>query len=274
MAKDNLAQAAQDVIPESSAGGEAAPAATEQASDDSGGKGKGRTIDEVRGELVRRIEDANAATREQLARIEGMMSARQAEPARPAGPPDINTLPLDELEALRPSIPKEQLGAFERLVADRRVAEAVRGHVTSEFSKRETERTRREANQEAFNRYPDLHNETSPMRKMTNKVLDERGGVEGAGVRAVLDAANEAASRLGITAATRQSGGPDIRQPGSRTAPAPTGGAGTPTLSKEKADSIAKALRGALPAGKKFDIERIQKSHADYTAHRNLIVKQ
>jgi len=271
MPKDLLGQAAQDVVAEPSPAAEAAPEATPE-SDEGGGKKKERTSDEVRGALVRRLEVANATTAEKLARIEGMLAARAAQP-EPAAP-DVANLSSAQLEALRPSIPQDQQAAFDKLVNDRRVAESVRGVIASEFSKRDVVNTRKQANQEAFERYPDLHTDVSPMRKMTNKVLEEWGADPETNPRVVLDAANEAASRLGVTARRRAAGGgSEVRHVGGRTAPAP-GGKETATISDEKVDSISKALQGALPAGKKFNPEKIKAAHAQYTEHRNLIVRQ
>ena len=276
MAKDILAQAALDVAADSSPAGEAAPEVTEPTSGDSGGKKKERTIDEVRGELVRKIEEANATNREQLARIEGMLAARApAQPSQPDGVPDVNTMSADQLEALRPSIPQTQMAAFDKMVNDRRIAESVRGVINQEFGKRDVAQVRKDTAQEAFTRYPDLHNETSQLRKMTNKVLDEWGSGVNSNPRVVLDAANEAASRLGISATRKAaSGGPDIRSVGGRTAPAPSGANGGKTLSDEKADSIARALQGAMPRGKKFNREKIQEAHSLYTQHRDHVINQ
>lgn len=274
MPKDLLGQAALDVPADSSPAGEAAPVAATEPSDGGGKKKNERTIDEVRGELVRKIEEANSTTREMFARLEGMLSARQAEPARPAGAPDIAVMSADQLEAMRPNVPKEQMAAFDKMVSDRRMSETVRGIITSEFSQREAGQAREAANREAFARYPDLHNESSQMRKMTNRVLEERGGLSDARPQAVLDAANEAASRLGVAAVRQGSGGSDMRQPGSRSAPAPDGKPKGPSLAPEKADAIARALRHALPPGKTFNMERIQKAHAEYNEHRALVIKQ
>jgi len=275
MSRDLLGEAAQDVTAESSPAGEAAPESTPE-SVEGGGKKSERTIDQVRGELVRKIEEANAGHREALARIEGMLAARQAPAAQPENAlPNVNNMSADQLEALRPNIPQEQLGAFNKMVTDRRVAESVRGVMATEFSKRDVEQTRKSANQEAFNRYPDLHNDASPLRRMTNKVLDELGGSGSQDPRVVLTAANEAAARLGITPTRRAtSQGNDVRGVGGRTAPAPGGKPGGSTISDEKVDQLSKALQGAMPRGKKFDPERIKASHAQYTEHRGLIIKQ
>lgn len=275
MSRDLLGEAAQDVTAESSPAGEAAPESTPE-SVEGGGKKSERTIDQVRGELVRKIEEANAGHREALARIEGMLAARQAPAAQPENAlPNVNNMSADQLEALRPNIPQEQLGAFNKMVTDRRVAESVRGVMATEFSKRDVEQTRKSANQEAFNRYPDLHNDASPLRRMTNKVLDELGGSGSQDPRVVLTAANEAAARLGITPTRRAtSQGNDVRGVGGRTAPAPGGKQGGSTISDEKVDQLSKALQGAMPRGKKFDPERIKAAHAQYTEHRGLIIKQ
>lgn len=271
MPKDIVGQHVEDASAESSTATETVTAEPEGEPE---GEPKDLSARNVRGELLRKMGDMEAATREQLARIEGMLAARPQPAAQPSGPPDVNTMSVEQLEAMRSQIPQAQMQAFDRLVNDRRVAEQVRGVINSEFSRRETERARSEATREAFTRYPDLNTGTSAIRRMTNKVLEEWGVGENSGPRDVLNAANEAASRLGITPVTRRGQGDagEMRQPGSRTAP-PPGGKATKTLSDDKADAIAKALRGALPAGKTFNKERIQQAHAQYTEHRNLVVK-
>lgn len=277
MPDDLLRQAAQDAPADSSPateptdhaddGGDTPPADAGKSSDDAG-KRKEPSATNVRGELLRLMD-------QRFARIEGMLAARQEPPgaSQPGNASDLSNVSADQLEAMRPNIPQSQLPAFEKLVLERRISEQVRGAVANELSSQQLTATRRTANQEAFSRYPDLHNETSPMRRMTNKVLDEMGADPKTNPRVVLDAANEAAARLGVSPASRRNTTQvDVRTPGARTAPAP-GAAEKSTLSDEKHDAISNALKGALPRGKTFNKERVAAAHAQYQAHRHLYVK-
>lgn len=282
MAQDFLKQATKDVdLPDPSTGDDSSLDAP--VSDDPGTgagdlpaddkKQTGRGVDEVRGELLRKMDRNQSDIAERLARLEGMLEKRQQpDVPTPSDSITIENATSAQLEALRPQIPADKRDAFEQLVRQRREEERVDARFAANWDRRHTEQQRKDSVRVAHERYPELRNESSRLYKMTNKVLDEYGDRRvNSDPGIVLAAANEAAARLGIvaTVTTRRSLG---------TAP---GGTGNPrsddapqeTLSKAKANELAAKLANALPKGKKFSIPEIQKSHAEYNRHRNLIIK-
>lgn len=280
MPNDALRQAKQDVPADSSpattddaAQSDPAPGAGETPGDKGTGKG-GRSIDEVRGELTRKLEEMSG----RFSRLEEMLQGvtagtprRDTEPAK-----DLNDMTTGELEALRPHIPEDKKAAFEVLVNTRREEERVDARFERKLTQRETVQARKAANEEAYDRYPELSNEVGTFYREVNKVLDQWGDpVTKNNPYAVLQAANEAAHRLGIKPRERvesRSG-----RVSSRTAPASDNAVGTRKMSVEQSESIARGLTAALPAGKTFSkdvMEGIRKRADEYEQHRDLFIRK
>ena len=284
-----LAQAGKDVPADSSTALDTAQANADAESTDPGpaagnqsgdgpseGKKSERSIDNVRGELLRKMEGDNASLKQELAKVTGMLEGMQAAPSAPsaAGPRTIDNMSAQELEGLKASATADQLPELERLIQSRYVSEQVKAGIQQELGSRDFADQRRSSNEQAYSRFPELHNTTGAFYKETNKVLGEMGKTADSSPRAVLDAANEAGVRLGLSP---KAGSILLHQhdTGSNTAPAPTTKKAF-GMSKDRRDEIASKLAGAMPKGKfnQDNLDSIDKNSAVYDEHRNLFIKR
>ncbi len=285
-----LSQGAQDVPPDPSPGqGEPqeptqsatppGPGAGQQPGDaDSGDDDGKRTPDNVRGELLRKMEQQQAALDQKFARLEGLLEGVQAQPAAPApqqpqGPPQVTDMTSAQLEALRPQVPEANHAELDQLIQQRRIDEAVSSRVDQALTAQTRRQTQLQANQTAHARWPELRDPGSRFYQLTNQILNERGDMVANDPTALLSAANEAGMQLGLrgqTTPTLQRGGLNNVPPNSQP---PQNDPQKPVLSQEKADEIAANLQGALPDGKKFDMKRVQKRYQHQQAERGTMVK-
>jgi len=288
-----LTQSAQDVPPDSSSGqggqptGEPQSASTPapdagqgassgQSGDaDSGQSKEPRTPDNVRGELLRKMDQRDQQLAERLARLEGMMqqAAQAAPPAKPetsAQPTRVEDMTSQQLEALRPQVPEDKRPELDRLIQQRRVDEQVAMRVDARLADQSRQQMRIEANKTAYGRWPELRDPGSQLYQVTNQVLNERGSTVNNDPRALLDAANEAGMRLGLHAKSveRVYGAVDVP---SGSAPVNTGGSSR--MSKDEAAQIAQRLQNALPGGKKFNLDRAAELHNQYVENKDLYIK-
>lgn len=255
-------------------------------SGDSGGDDKsgGRGPDELRGEFDRRLKESDSKMDTGFARIEGMIAGMgQQQNTQPQGQVgnDLDSMSSAALEALRTGIPDDKLPAFEQLVAQKKSDERADARFNQNWTNQQTQQTRKESNAQAYQRYPELHDEASPLYRETNKVLDEMGGIVEHDPRSVLNASNEAATRLGVKPRSgAMYGAPSTRNHapvGGRSAPAPDGSDGGIVMTNERAQEIGSRLAGALPSGKKFTTEQlkgIRERHSEYKKHQHLFIKQ
>jgi len=242
--------------------------------DKSGDSGKGRTLENVRGELLRKQDEL----RSELAEIKDLIRNQPAPAVAEPPTTDINKMSSVQLEALRPNVPEAQHAELDRLINKRRIDEAVAQGIESRLSAREVEQVRREANSTAFQRWPELRDNSSTFRRVTNEVLKERGDST-TNPQAVLDAANEAGMRLGLKPATtafNSNGRGAYRTArGSSDAPAPAD-APQDMLSEAEASAIAIRLRNAMPSGK-FSPEQVKRARersGEYRKHQDLFIKK
>jgi len=226
--------------------------------------------------MLRKLDQSNAATNERLARMEGMLQsivsapAPQPTPATPAQPPSIENMSAAQLEALRPQVPEDRRGELDQLIQQRRIDESIATGIDQRLSVHQAQQQRVEANQTAYGRWPELHDKGSTLYQMANRVLNERGVSNDP--RALLDAANEAGMRLGLQPkAHTHMAGPGVPHNNSQPAPGPAAPQG---ISQEDATAIAQRLRGALPGGKQFNLEKVQEQSAAYEKNRGLFIRQ
>lgn len=253
------------------------PDAGNQSGDEPKGKKGERDLANVRGEFTRKLEKSNAEMRTELAEMKGLLQGLRDVPVAPAAPVQrtIQDLSAQELETLRPNAKPEQLPELDRLIQSKLVSEQIKGGIRQELGQRDFDNQRVVSNTQAYERFPDLENKTGAFYRETNKVLNEMGDSSKKNPRAVLDAANEAGIRLGLSP---KAGSILMHQHdavGGGTAPAPDGKKPM-GLSKEKRDKIAKKLQNALPGGKfsQENLDNIDKNSALYDEHRDLYIKR
>ena len=169
-----------------------------------------RTPDNVRGELVRKLEDvekrSDAKLDAILTRMDSMQSdiagRNQAPPDQPASTPGGNPLDSYSVDQLQLAMVNDQV--------DDPTKQSIKAYLPVRVARDEARRigeenrltdaaarTRQEANQAAVDRYPDLVDPATQLHKEVNRILLARGS-QTQNPTAVLDAANEAAARLGV----------------------------------------------------------------------------
>lgn len=257
-----------------------APAADTK-SGEPGDKDGDRTIDNVRGELIRKMEKSQTEMQDALTGIrqdiQNAIKGAQTSPPAPqnTGPKTVEQMSLTELRTLRSGLPADsdagQVAALDSLIMERTIDDRARALVDAE-SKRFTFKQREDsANETALERWPELRQRGEFYAKVSQK-LDSMGDIANADPDAVLNAANNVGIEMGLSPANGLRSAPSRgRQTPTNVAGANTGpGAedGTPTLSDEKAAEIASSLAGALPAGKKFDLKAVKARTEQYGKER------
>lgn len=284
-----LAASAQDVPPESSPGQGGAPEDRTPSADTPhpvGGQTTGdadaedqqgqRTPDNVRGELLRKLESRDHQWTERFARIEGMLQQMQQQPtapqpSSPPGPPKIEEMTSAQLEAMRGQVPEAHRPELDRLVQQRKIDEQVAQRVDQRLTEQSLREARVEANRTAYTRWPELRDSSSRLYQMANSVLNERGDGVTHDPRALLDAANEAGVRLGLQPKSSAPSYGALNVP--RNSQPPQGDQQKPIMSRDEAANIARRLQDAMPSGK-FDLDRVMERHNEYVAHKDLFIRQ
>ena len=195
-----------DVIPPSSVEPDVEPMPEPVVTDDKGD----RTIDNVRGELVRKLEDSDKRNDAKLDAILSRMDTMQTDIAgrnqapvnQPTSTPGGNALDAYSVNDLQAALVNETL--------DETTKRSINAYLPVRVARDEAQRigaenrltdaaarTRGEANQAAVDRYPDLVNHDTQLHKEVNRILLARGS-QTENPTAVLDASNEAAARLRI----------------------------------------------------------------------------
>jgi len=245
--------------------------------------GKGRGPDEVRGELIRKMDEANANLRAEIAGLRGVVEgAVAARPAAPAGPKNLDEMSIAELRNMRAQIPTDQpqtLVALDELISNRMMDERVAASVDKKLGSQRFSQLERDANESAMARWPELRDKTSKLYAATNRLLNDMGNLAETDPRAVLNAANEAGLDLGLTPKTHgprpvygRDGG---LAPGrDQFAPGP-GVAGAKLSAEEEAelDKVSRRLGEAMPGGK-FTAEqmtRIREGRLAYKTNAHLL---
>lgn len=258
---------------------------SEKAEDDDS---KGRTIDNVYGELSRKQEKADENQRQFQENLMTQMGNLVREVTdklgtQVAGSQAQRTLEdysVAELTAFRDKLPAEdpQRAQMDSLIADKIVNEKVHQQVQAITGRDRVQAQRERTVEQAVERYPDLADENSSfyqkvdarIRKLDPNYVDENP-------RVVMDVANEVAIAEGVSPTrARQT----LRVPGKLSASRREGAAPAPkekeelSMTTEEATRIAHKLEGAL--GKKFTKEQIQeirKNHQSYSDNSSMFTR-
>jgi hypothetical protein len=275
---DQLKDVIRDSSPtnDSTDGAATADHSTDDAQADSGAVDDGKTkdsrsIDNVRGEILRKFGDFQAEVRGTLAEIKGQLStSAPASSAKPSSLQDqLNQYTADQLEQLRSTLPEDQRSAIDPYIQRKRVKEEVDQRFSAFTESYQTKSERDRFNSMAVARYPDLYNLASDFaREVDARIKQQPESVTKNNPRLVLDIANDVAIERGMKPQARRVIQGTGRQGfGSRTAPAnqedAAGASGG--LSDEKHDAISKALQAALPRGQKFDRKAIREREKNYS---------
>jgi len=246
---------------------------------DGAGEG-GRTVDNVRGELTRKLEAQRNYFTGQLeavsSKIDQLLSQTATAPAQPSNPNSLDDLSVDQLRQYRDQVPEDQRAAFDEYLVERRIAEKVDEKISTVRHQQSFAEQEQEANREAMSRWPDLRDRSSTLYAQTNKILAQLGNNADSDPRAVLNAANEAALQLGLTPAAagsnRRMTGIRPTAPGGSRAPSP---APETDVDRAQLDAVAQSLGGAFKGGKISDemMQRIVERTAEYREHKDKFVK-
>jgi hypothetical protein len=238
----------------------------------------GRTIENVYRELSRKQEQFQERMMQQLSESQKMLAealqGRTEQPEKQTGN-TLDSMSVQELEAFRKTVAEQNpdaLTEFDDYLNKRRVDDTVEQRIRQFENKSQVETRRRQANETAVQRYPELGQRNSDFYRAVNNRLQELGrDYVDANPRAVLDAANDVAAERGMVPSTTRR--PTIRgSVGSRES-----GGGAPVQkqkqeknlpksaqSAEDREAIARRLAAALPKGKKFDDKAIEDKMAQY----------
>jgi hypothetical protein len=273
-ADDEILESADDLDLDASAAGDA------DDSDDEQGEGTERTAENVRREVLRKMEKSQKemmAKLEQLGNENQSLRAQLTNPAQPVaqnGPKTYDDLSVQELIQIQNTIPADQKAAFDAYLIERKVDERVDAKLgkfesTSSFKQQEDK-----FNQTAYDRWPQLRQKGSEFYGIADRILSGMGKAADTNPRAVLDAANEAGLELGLAPAT--SIRTPRRAPGNVAPGRSTKSASAPDpVATENDKAIASRLANAMP-GKKFtkeQLKRIAKRSAQYQEQINTHVR-
>jgi len=232
-------------------------------SEDEQGEGNERTAENVRREVLRKMEKSNKAM---LAKMEEINAENkslreqltsQPAPVASSTPRTFDDMSVNELIQIQDTIPADQKAAFNAYLVDRKVDERVDAKLgkfksTSTFKQEEDK-----FNQQAYDRWPQLRQKSSEFYGIADRVLSGMGKAGDKNPRAVLDAANEAGLELGLTPATSVRN--TRRSPGNVAPGRSTKGTAAPTPEQTAEDkAIASRLQNAMP-GKKFTKEQLKR---------------
>jgi hypothetical protein len=187
----------------------------------------------------------------------------------------LDKTPLDQLRQMRGQVPEEQKVAFEDYLIERTIKEET-NKFKSEFTRaHEVGLARRESNQMAMNRYPELQDKASDFYKFVAREIGLRGGKKyiSTNPTAVLDVANEVAQSQGLQPqAARRLSRLTPHQPAANKGNKPVQSSDTETISDEKANAIKQRLERDIP-GISIDIKKIKERHKLYHDNKDLFVR-
>lgn len=249
-------------------GDDATAAGSEEGTDDESGtqKKQGRTIENVRGELLRKLREENETTRRLLNQVLQTIQSAPV-PTQSKKPETLDDLPVETLESQRGQVPEDKRAEFDSYLIKRRIDEGIRNGLTAVQEEQKYGDERRRANQIAVDRYPELSNRGSQFYAEVNRrlaALDPNHRKYNP--RIVLNLAEDVASEQGIqprkvTPRFRSTGAPSsVRsdKPASSKEAAPNVIGGD-----KEYDEIAEKLKHAMK-GRPFNKERIMKRAAEY----------
>lgn len=256
-ASDEVLETAEDLDVEATAAGDA------DDSDDESGEKKERSAENVRGELLRKMQKSNQELMAELRSLREQINSAPAPapaPAQNQQPTTLDEMTVEQLEQMAPNVPDEQKAAFNAYLFERKVDAKVDAKLNKFTSTTQQKQLEDKFNKQAFERWPDLRNKSSEFYGIADRILSEMGPAADSDPRAVLDAANEAGLQLGLTPASgvRRS----RREPGNVAPGRSTKGTNAPDPGPTEEDAaIARRLSNAMP-GRKFtdaQLKRIAK---------------
>ena len=244
------AAASPDPMPEGNTGDTGEPA---------DGKSEGRSLENVQREFQRKMDKMA----EQNAQMAAEMAAMRAEstaptPTAPAANQTLDDMTVTQLEGMRANVPDDNKAAFDAYLIERKAEERVDARLSKFEQNQSFVMAETKANEQAFSRWPQLHDPSSQFYQNTNRILQEMGPSADQNPQAVLHAANEAGLDLGVAPQTFR---PQItrRDPGelqSGRTSRPTGKAkDTIDVNSSEHAKIQQGLANAMP-GRKFTKEQ------------------
>ena len=281
-----LDRAVNSVIPESLPGPEdndtnhatntpgPGPAPGDQGGTGDEGEQSGRTVDNVHGELTRKMQQEREYFTGRITSLEGkidqLLTSNVSKPAAGAATPNtLDDMSIADLKRARAQVPDEQRAAFDEYLDDRRIQDAVDSKVRTANNRQSFVSDESTANTAAMSRWPDLRDPTSTIYAKTNQILQSMGDRAESNPRAVLEASNEAGLQLGLAPrGVVETRVPGVRHtgPGSGTTPAPST---DPAVSDTRIAEVAQGLAHAFTNGKISDeaMARIKENTALYKAN-------
>lgn len=231
--------------------------------EDESGEKKERTAENVRGELLRKMQKSNQELMAELKALREQVAYKPSDPApapTQSQPQTLDDMTVEQLEQMQPNVPAEQQAAFNAYLIERKVDAKVDQKLNKFQSTTQAKQLEDKFNKQAFDRWPELRNKSSEFYGIADRILSEMGPSADNDPRAVLTAANEAGLQLGLAPATGQRR--SRKEPGNVAPGRSTRGTSAPDVGPSEEDAaIAKRLQNAMP-GRKFtdaQLKRIAK---------------
>jgi hypothetical protein len=256
-ASDHTEEADQDLDAETPE-----PTGNQGDGDQQDGDGSARTAENVRGEVLRKMQKANEELRAELNALRDDLrqaSSQYGVPPASNQPKTLDEMSVQELEQLASNIPDDQKEQFREYMIVRKAEERAERKYQTQAMSQQTAALERKFNEQAVMRWPSLQDKTSEFYRATDRILSDMGEAAASNPRAVLDAANEAGLELGISPSTgliptsRRT--PGSVAPGRSTAGAPKK---KPDVDMAEVEKTAKRLQNALP-GRKFTKDQLKR---------------
>lgn len=241
-------------------------------------KGEDRTIENVRGELLRKLDQfqtnmMNQTTQfaEKFGRLESMLEGKGT-PKPNTNADSLDNYSVQQLENHRSTIAEENKAAFEAYLTDRKVHEGVAEQLSAFKSQQLLDQERSKYGNIAAARFPEITDSASKFAMAVDaeiRSMDESQVLSNP--RIVLDVANEIAHAQGLKPQARRA-----VQGITRPAPVGTSPANTEKpsglLTSEEREAIAARLKYALPKHKRkdgFNMDNIVEKEEFYRSDRN-----
>jgi hypothetical protein len=234
---------------------------------------KGRSLDNVRGELLRKQEKDQDRMWGEITSLrneirELTQSFRAPAPQQTEPKNELDAMSVQQLEGYRGQVPPEQQAAFESYVMYRKSQDDINSRFSMFEHQQRLQQQRDQFNRTAISRFPDLTDLNSEFaREVNNRLQSQDEAIVGNNPRIVLDIANDVAIERGVKPSSRRvvRGRPAAAD----TAPAPSPKPQAINSPEDRA-AIARKLKGALPRGKEFNMENIEKREQFYTEGEEL----
>lgn len=239
-----LGKELQGVIPDS-------PPGEPEPNEPEGNEGDGRDIENVRREMLRKMDNRFGEFDNQMEQLMQAVSKLTAQKPSTNGTDQLENMSADELAQLRSNVPEEKLGEFDALVQQKRNKEYVDTRFQQLQMTQKTHTERHRFNKMAVDRYPDLSDPDSDFAQEVDRQLRSVDPeLRDRNPRVVYDIANDVAMSRGVS--------PQIRRTVRATAPTNTGPAekanqDVQLMSDERREELKRRLQSSLPKGGKFD---------------------